>query len=113
MNKDMIKNIKKLTNNHQNDDCFEYEVKVEILTSVKGLDKSEAMVYAKNTLMYAKDIKDVAIHACALNWWGWVLQNDGKVEEAQVFWDAYNYISNNIYFNATEDCACDYHSYLD
>lgn len=113
MNNDMIKNIKKLTNNHHNDVCFEYEVNVEIITSVKHLTKSGTMVYAKNTLKYAKDIKDVAIHACALNWWGWNLYNNGKEEECKAFFDAYKYISNIIYSNATEDCACDYHSYLD
>lgn len=113
MNKKMIKNIKALKNNHKNDDYFESDVKVEILTSVKWLTKSEAMVYAKNTLRYASDIMDVAVHACALNWWGWSLYKNGNEEESNAFFDAYKYISNIIYSNASEDCACDYHSYLD
>ena len=113
MNKKMIKNIKALKNNHKNDEYFESYVKVEILTSVKWLTKSEAMVYAKNTLRYAMDIMDVAVHACALNWWGWNLYKNGNEEESKAFFDAYKYISNIIHSNASEDCACDYYSYLD
>ena len=113
MNKKMMKNIKALKNNHKNDDYFESDVRVEILTSVKLLTKSEVMVYAKNTLRYARNIMDVAVHACALNWWGWNLYKNGKEEESKEFFDAYKYISNIIYSNASEECACAYYSYLD
>lgn len=113
MNKKMIKNIKALKNNHNNDYCFDYYVKSEILDHVKWLNKSGTMVYANETLMRSKDIFEVAVNACALNWWGWVLHEEGDDEKAQMFWDAYNYISNFIYFNASKDCACDYHTYLD
>ena len=105
-------NLKNLKNTHSRDEYFESDVKIEICTMVKYLTKSEAMVYAKNTIKYARDIMDVAVHACALNWWGWVLYKDGKEDEYKAFFDAYNYISREVYTNASEDCACDYHSYL-
>ena len=43
----------------------------------------------------------------------WNLYKNGNEEESKAFFDAYKYISNIIYSNASEECACAYYSYLD
>jgi hypothetical protein len=108
-----IEKIKGMHVSTYNIDTITRSAQVEIILTVKHLDDAGLKRYIYNTLTYNSDIANVASNVIALNWYGWELDRNNKVEASQKYFDAYNTICDAIFDHASDEFVCAFKHIID